>query len=198
MELTYRRTDGRDPDFRAFYLKTEEYYNRVAGGADRRRGFMPYNISESVTDVLIVLDGEKAVGCAGLKKYSDSDIEVKRVWVEPEYRRRHIAREMMTRLEAEAAKKGFRRAILQTRPVMGDAVGLYLSLGYRRIDNYPPYDKLEGAVCYARRRCGDNRPSARVKTAKDTAPGSGPPLPGAVGFLSGFTVSARGHVSAAF
>ena len=150
MDLTYRWTNGHDPDFRAFYLKTEEYYNRIAGGADRRRGFMPYNISESVTDALIALDGEKAVGCAGLKPYSDSDIEVKRVWVEPEYRGRHVAREMMTLLEAEAAKKGYRRAILQTRPVMGDAVGLYLSLGYRLIDNYPPYDKLEGAVCYAK------------------------------------------------
>ena len=40
--------------------------------------------------------------------------------------------------------------ILQTRPAMEDAVSLYLKLGYDFIDNYPPYDKLEGAICLAK------------------------------------------------
>ena len=44
---------------------------------------------------------------------------------------------------------GFKRAILQTRPIMLDAVGLYEKRGYVLIDNYPPYDKLEGAICMA-------------------------------------------------
>ena len=91
-----------------------------------------------------------AVGFAGLKAYSGSDAEVKRVWVEPGYRRNHIAEEMMDRIEEKAKARGFARTILQTRPVMQDAVGLYIGRGYRQIENYPPYDRLDGAVCFAK------------------------------------------------
>ena len=133
-----------------FYLKTEEYYSRLAGGEENRKAFIPYNLSESVADVLIAYDGEKAVACAGLKPYSARDIEVKRVWVEPAFRRNGIARRMMGMLEEKAAENGYSRMILQTRAVMTDAVELYRRSGYHPIGNYPPYDRLEGAVCMAR------------------------------------------------
>ena len=57
---------------------------------------------------------------------------------------------MMRMLEERAAAQGFERAILQTRESMTAAVQLYLGLGYRQIENYPPYDKLKGAVCFAK------------------------------------------------
>ena len=101
-------------------------------------------------DVLIVYEDGRAVACAGLKKYSAADAEIKRVWVEQDYRRNHIAAEMMERIEEKARELGFRRTILQTRPIMRDAVGFYLNRGYCQIDNYPPYDHLDGAVCFAK------------------------------------------------
>ena len=39
---------------------------------------------------------------------------------------------------------------LECREIMKDAVGLYTRLGYHLIAGYPPYDKLEGAVCFAK------------------------------------------------
>jgi N-acetylglutamate synthase-like GNAT family acetyltransferase len=68
--------------------------------------------------VLIAWDGNTAVGCAGLKRYNAADAEIKRVWVEPPYRNRHIAREMMIRLEQKALEGGYSRTILQTREIM--------------------------------------------------------------------------------
>ena len=150
MQAEYRWTDGKDSDFRRFYLKTEEYYSRIVGGAQNRRAFVPFNLSESVTDVVIAYADGAAIGCAGLKAYSDRDAEVKRVWVEPNYRRNHIAGEIMDRIENRAKELGFLRTILQTRPIMKDAVGLYLKRGYHQIACYPPYDRLEGAVCFAK------------------------------------------------
>jgi GNAT superfamily N-acetyltransferase len=99
--------------------------------------------------VLLAYADEKPIGCAGLKRYSDRDVEIKRVWVEPEWRGKHIATSLMDLLEDKARQIGYKRAILQTRPIMPDAVGLYESRGYVLIDNYPPYDKLEGAICMA-------------------------------------------------
>ena len=149
MNIEYRWTKGDDKVFEQFYIKTEEYYSRIVGGKKNRAGFIPYNLSESISDVLIAYVDDKAVGCAGLKRYSDQDVEIKRVWVEPECRGKHIATQLMDQIEDKARKMGFKRAILQTRPIMPDAVGLYESRGYVLIENYPPYDKLEGAICMA-------------------------------------------------
>ena len=57
---------------------------------------------------------------------------------------------MMNIIEDKAFKCGFKRTILQTREAMLAAVSLYEGRGYHRIENYPPYDKLEGAVCFAK------------------------------------------------
>lgn len=150
MKIDYIWTDGNNEDFQKFYLKTEEFYSSIVGGRKNREAFIPYNISESITDVLIASVEGAAVGCAGLKAYSDSDVEIKRVWVDPEFRGNHISTAMMDALEAKAVELGFRRAILQTRPQMEEAVHLYTKRGYVLIDNYPPYDKLDGAICFAK------------------------------------------------
>ena len=148
-ELEFIWTDGNNEEFYQFYLETEDYYSSIVGGKKNREGFIPYNLSESISDVLLAYMDGVAVGCAGLKKYNDSDVEIKRVWVEPDYRGRHIATELMDRIEDKAREMGFKRTVLQTRPIMEDAVGLYEKRGYELIGNYPPYDKLEGAICMA-------------------------------------------------
>lgn len=150
MELEYLWTDGNNAIFQYFYIITEEYYSKIVGGIENRKGFIPYNLSAAVDDVLLVFCDGIPVACSGLKHYSDQDAEIKRVWVEPEYRGMHIASNMMQHLEAKAAESGYKRLILQTRELMQDAVSLYTKLGYSRMDNYPPYDKLEGAVCMAK------------------------------------------------
>ena len=149
-QIRYEWTDGNNSDFQRFYLATEEYYSSIVGGEKNRKGFIPYNISQNIGIVVIAYIDDIAVGCAGLKSYSDTDAEIKRVWVEPVYRRRHIAVDMMQMIENKAKEQHFSRTILQTREAMTEAVSLYEKLGYYRISNYPPYDRLEGAICYAK------------------------------------------------
>ena len=150
MKVDYIWTNGNNEDFQKFYIKTEKFYSSIVGGLKNRVAFVPYNISDSITDVLIASVSGVAVGCAGLKAYSDSDVEIKRVWVDPEFRGNHISTAMMDALEKKAIELGFKRAILQTRPQMEEAVHLYTKRGYVLVDNYPPYDKLEGAICFAK------------------------------------------------
>lgn len=148
--IEYMWTDGTNEDFQRFYQITENYYNKIAGGEENRKTFIPYNISDSIQNVLIAYRNGIAIGCAGLKRYSETEVEMKRVWVEPEYRKRNIATDMMNQLETLAKKQGFHRMILQTREIMSDAVGLYKKLGYCQIQNYPPYDEMHGAICFAK------------------------------------------------
>lgn len=150
MKSDYLWTDGMHKDFQRFYQITEDYYNRITGGAQNRKSFIPFNISDSIHDVLIAYINGIAIACAGLKPYSERNIEVKRVWVEPEYRGRHIASDLMKQIEEKARSQGFERTILQTRELMTDAVQLYKKLGYEQIQNYPPYDGMNEAICFAK------------------------------------------------
>ena len=149
-EITYQWTDGSHPAFRHFYAVTEAYYSRIVGGKEKRASYVPFNASNEIPYVLLACADGQPVGCAGLKRYSDLDAEVKRLWVEPAYRGRHIASALMDQIEKKARDLGFHRVVLQTRPIMPDAVRLYAKRGYALIPNYPPYDKLAGAVCYAK------------------------------------------------
>jgi ribosomal protein S18 acetylase RimI-like enzyme len=150
MDFNYKWTDGNDEVFRQFYIITEDYYSSLVGGKENRKSFIPYNLSSSIENVLLVYCNDKPVACSGLKRYSNTDVEIKRVWVEPDYRGNHIAKNMMQYLEEKAKQLGFSRMILQTREIMSDAVKLYTSLNYYRINNYPPYDELNGALCLAK------------------------------------------------
>ena len=149
-EITYQWTDGSHPAFRHFYAVTEAYYSRIVGGKENRAEFIPFNASAEIPVVLLAFMEGQPVACAGLKRYSDLDAEVKRLWVEPAFRGQHIASALMEQIEETARSRGYRRIILQTRPIMPDAVALYTKRGYALISNYPPYDKLAGAVCYAK------------------------------------------------
>ena len=149
-QIGFKWTDGSNEDFQRFYLKTEEFYSSIVGGEKNRKAFIPYNISQNIDIVVVAYIGATAVGCASLKPYSATDAEIKRVWVNPDHRHRHIAVDMMQMIENKAREQHFTRTILQTREAMTEAVLLYEKLGYYRISNYPPYDKLDGAICYAK------------------------------------------------
>jgi ribosomal protein S18 acetylase RimI-like enzyme len=150
MQILFQWTDGSDKDFETFHRITEEYYSQIVGGVQNRTSFVPYNIITDIKDVLIVYDNNFPIGCASFKKYSEDDAEIKRVWVQPDFRGKHVASDMMAQIEGRAKEKGFKRVILQTREIMVDAVGLYEKLGYERIKNYPPYDTMDNAVCFAK------------------------------------------------
>lgn len=81
-------------------------------------------------------DGEPA-GVVGLKPLPDGTCEMKRLYVRPQYRSMRLGRGLVERLIDEARELGYRALRLDTLPRrMGPAVGLYESLGFRRIPAY--------------------------------------------------------------
>lgn len=150
MKFEYIWTDGTNPDFASLSLLMEEYYNQLVGGAEKRSSFIPHNALNDIRNVLMVYSDGKPVASAAFKEYNPSTVEIKRVWVCREYRGRHISRTMMDMLEQRAREMGYTKAILQTREQCFEAVSLYTKIGYCKIRNYPPYNEMEQAVCYAK------------------------------------------------
>lgn len=84
------------------------------------------------------------------EEHGNGDVEIKRVWVQPPFRGHHLATFMMRELETFAREHGYKRTVLMTRERMDYAIKLYEGLGYKRVENYPPYQHMDDAVCYAK------------------------------------------------
>jgi ribosomal protein S18 acetylase RimI-like enzyme len=87
--------------------------------------------------LIATLAGNPA-GCVALKKLDDKTCEVKRMFVDPAFRRRGVARALMVRLLEDASTRGYRRVRLGTLQTMTAAQALYRALGFVEIPHYRP------------------------------------------------------------
>jgi DNA-binding MarR family transcriptional regulator/GNAT superfamily N-acetyltransferase len=85
--------------------------------------------------VMARLKGEP-IGCGALKRINASTGEIKRVWTAPSARGLGVARRMLHRLEAEAAKMGFAVLRLDTNKALSEAHAFYLKEGYRDVARF--------------------------------------------------------------
>ncbi len=87
----------------------------------------------------------------------------------------------MTALEARAVAGGWQRLVLETGTQQPEAIGLYLALGYRSIDNYGEWAGVVDSRCFAKdvaaggvpraERVPADRPSASDRPGPASAPG---------------------------
>lgn len=94
-------------------------------------------------------DAEHLVGCAGWRKHGD-DAELKRMFTADAARGRGLGRRMLATIEESAREAGCKRVILETGDRQPEAVGLYESAGYTRIDDFGYYAGHEGVLSFAK------------------------------------------------
>ena len=97
------------------------------------------------------LDDEPA-GCGAVKPlHLDPSIgEIKRMYTMPHARRRGISRKLLIALEARAAELGYRTLQLETGLAQPEAMALYESQGWHRIEPYGFYKHSPQSVCFAK------------------------------------------------
>jgi len=74
-------------------------------------------------------DGE-ALGCVGLRRFSDGACEMKRLYVVPASRGHGVGRALAEGIVAQGRRLGYKRMLLDTLEFMRNAQALYVSLGF--------------------------------------------------------------------
>jgi ribosomal protein S18 acetylase RimI-like enzyme len=76
------------------------------------------------------------VGCGGVRRFTDTACEMKRVYVMPQHRGKGIGQAVARALIAEAKQAGYKTMLLDTLPSMAAAQHVYSALGFIPTDSY--------------------------------------------------------------
>lgn len=121
--------------------------NRLLSPPDLRDAFEAY-IERALADEIDRIDAYYAehgggfwvamlrgglVGTFGLERASADAIELRRMYVDPQARRRGIGRRMLRYAEDECRRRGIKRLELSTAEIQAEALALYRSAGYRLV-----------------------------------------------------------------
>ena len=86
--------------------------------------------------LLLCYFSNEAIACVGLRQIDTEIAELKRMYVSPQCRGKHIGSELLVQIIGIAKQFGYRKIRLDTLPTMHEAQALYRSHGFYEI---PPY-----------------------------------------------------------
>jgi GNAT superfamily N-acetyltransferase len=98
---------------------------------------------------LVHRDGA-VIGCAGMRRRSVEDVEVKRMFIRTPFRGRGYSRALLALVEDEARALGFNRVLVETGLAQPEAMSLYETSGYDPIPGFGHYRNEPQNRCYAK------------------------------------------------
>ena len=138
-----------DPLARELVGRVQQEYVTRYGGPDEA----VVDPAEFVPPVGLFLVAEVAgvpAGCGAWRVHGPGVAEVKRVYVEPAFRRQGLAQLLMAALEDGAVAAGHRSVVLNSGSEQPEALALYAALGYTPVPGYGVYADAPGAVFLGR------------------------------------------------
>ena len=127
----------------------EEYVLRY-GGRDETP-VDPTQFAPPAGAFVVMYDDDVPVGCAGLRRHNDTDVEVKRMFVRRAFRGKGLSRWLLAHIEDVAREMGYQRIIMETGLEQPEAMKLYETSGYHEIPGFGYYADAPENRCYAKK-----------------------------------------------
>ncbi len=143
------RTNAENEDF--INLVKQLDADLAVTDGDEHAFYDQFNKLDAIKYVLLVFENETAVGCGAIKEFDAQTMEIKRMYVAPNYRGKGIASKVLNALEKWAAELGFSTCILETGTRQSSAIRLYQKSGYNQIPNYGQYAHAENSLCFEKK-----------------------------------------------
>jgi GNAT superfamily N-acetyltransferase len=148
VEIRAARYD--DPDVQALVAEALRDLSRRYGGGSGDD--TPVAAAEFVPPhggFFVASSDGRLLGCAGWRAHGP-DAELKRMFVTAAARGEGLARRLLAAVEESARADGRARIILEAGDQQPEAITLYESSGYRRIEDFGFYKGYAGVVSYAK------------------------------------------------
>ena len=140
------RTDFQNTDF-VELVKHLDADLKIRDGVEH--GFYDqFNKINGLQNVVVAYENKQAVGCGAFKVHTDNFVEIKRMYVSVEGRRKGVASTILSELEHWAATLNFDKCILETGKQQPEAIALYKKCGYSITTNFGFYENVENSVCF--------------------------------------------------
>jgi putative acetyltransferase len=157
--ITFQRSNYLNPDFQKFCEElNKEFWVRYP---DSQHNFEIYNKVDESARIIVVYDDNIAIGCGSFRAMKERNtMEIKRMYVGPDWRGAGIARRILSELERWAGEEGYEQSVLETGVKQPEAIALYSRAGYTQIPNYPPYVEVKESICM-KKKLPDSQLSSR-------------------------------------
>lgn len=110
--------------------------------------YAQFNGIVELKNCVVFYSDETPVACGAFKRFNEDSVEIKRMYVQPDYRGKGIASKVLLVLEKWAKELNYTYSVLETGLRQPEAIALYEKNNYIVTDNYPPYENMENSVCF--------------------------------------------------
>jgi putative acetyltransferase len=163
-DFKIKRTASTDPDFKLLISHLDnELWNELK---EDQSTYEQYNKVPDLQTAFVLYINQKPAACGCFKKYNKDTVEIKRMFVEKDYRGMGLSKIILEELEKWAAESLFKCTILETSIHFKAARTLYEHAGYEIIPNYDQYEGLTESVCMKKELPLNMKPS-EFKDVKD-------------------------------
>ena len=110
------------------YLEIQKYDNEIDNLEDKYG--MPWG------RLYIAFYENQVAGCIALRKLNETECEMKRLYVKPEFRNKGIAKMLVEKVVSDSKEIGYSSMLLDTLPFLQTAIKMYRKMGFYEIGCY--------------------------------------------------------------
>lgn len=147
--ITILRTNSENPDFRDLVKQLDA--DLAIRNSALHSFYSQFNKLDTIKHVVVAYDDGEPSGCGAIKEFAPDTVEIKRMFVRPEKRKRGIAFKILTGLETWSQELSYTKSILETSLNQQEAIGLYKKKGYTLIPNFGQYIGVENSICFEKK-----------------------------------------------
>ena len=138
MKIVKVKTSEQIEEKRKLFLEYEEYLcvDLCFQSFEEELSKLPGVYAPPEGKLLLAVDGDQVVGCVALRKHSEGICEMKRLFVRKKYRGEGIGRKLALEIISDAKNIGYSLMRLDTLSKLNEAISLYNSLGFKKINPY--------------------------------------------------------------